>query len=347
MSTSRRAVLGVAGWTAGITALHGYLNVNWKSLRNSFRSRDRMSTLIVGGLPVTCNLTLPIACVARDLDTSSTRANFEFKRYNGWPEVKESMISGEIDAAYMLAPLVMDLVNSDVPIWIVSLGHRSGAVIMVRADSGHRQFKDLVGKRIAIPSRFAVDYLFLRKMLAREGMSVKDLQLIEMPPPDMPGALFAKALDAYCTGEPYGAAAQRAGYAVPLRMTRDEWPNYICCVLTVRQELIAQNPGLVQDLVNYVQGAGNWLDAERSHRARAAEISSGNKYFNQDRAVIQYVMDNPTDRVTYGDLRMIREEFEDLMQLSLQAGTVKRPLAFERYVDERFVRAAVPARILL
>ena len=99
MSTSRRAVLGVAGLTAVITALHGYLNVNWKSLRNSFRSRDRMSTLIVGGLPVTCNLTLPIACVARDLDTSSTRANFEFKRYNGWPEVKESMISGEIDAA--------------------------------------------------------------------------------------------------------------------------------------------------------------------------------------------------------------------------------------------------------
>ena len=41
-----------------------------------------------------------------------------------------------------------------------------------------------------------------------------------------------------------------------LRMTRDEWRNYICCVLTVRQELIDQNPGLVQDLVNYVQGAG-------------------------------------------------------------------------------------------
>ena len=60
----------------------------------------------------------------------------------------------------------------------------------------------------------------------------------------------------------------------PLKMTRDEWPNYICCVLTVRQELIDQNPGLVQDLVNYVQGAGHWLDAEREHRARAAEIAA-------------------------------------------------------------------------
>ena len=46
-----------------------------------------------------------------------------------------------------------------------------------------------------------------------------------MPPPDMPAALYANAVDAYCTGEPFGAAAQRAGYARPLRMTRDEWPR--------------------------------------------------------------------------------------------------------------------------
>jgi NitT/TauT family transport system substrate-binding protein len=347
MNTTRRIFLGVAGWTVGISALHGRLNVNWTALRNSLRSRDRLQTLTVAGLPVTCNLTLPIACVARDLDRTLTRANFEYKRYNGWPEIKESLISGSIDAAYMLAPLVMDMATKDVPVKIVSIGHRSGAVIMVRTDSPYRKFQDLTGKQIAIPSRFAVDFLFLRKMLAKEGLSDKDVKIVEMAPPDMPAALYAKAVDAYCTGEPYGAAAQRAGYAVPLRMTRDEWPSYICCVLTVRQELIDQNPGLVQDLVNYVQGAGHWLDAEREHRSRAAEIASSNKYFNQDRAILQYVMDNPTDRVTYGDLRMIKEEFDDLMHLSLEAGTLKSSVAFERYIDLRFVNAAAPARIAL
>ena len=347
MNDTRRVFLGVAAWTAGISALHGWLNINWNALHNSLRSRDRLQTLTVGGLPVTCNLTLPIACVARNLDRTLTRANFEYRRYNGWPEVKESLISGELDAAYMLAPLVMDLATKDVPVKIVSIGHRSGAVIMVRTDSPYRKFQDLTGKRIAIPSRFAVDFLFLHKMLAKEGMSDKDIGIVEMAPPDMPAALYAKAVDAYCTGEPYGAAAQRAGYAVPLRMTRDEWPNYMCCVLTVRQDLIDENPGLVQDLVNYVQGAGHWLDAGRDHRTRAAEISADRKYFNQDRAVIQYVMENPTDRVTYGDLRMIKEEFDEMMQLSLQAGTLKSPIAFERYIDDRFVKAAEPARIAL
>src|SRR5262249_16354973 len=144
---------------------------------NSLRSRARIDTLEVAGLPVTCNLTLPIACMARSLDKNGVRATFEYKRYNGWPEIKESLISGQVNAAYMLAPLVMDLVSKDVPVKIVSIGHRSGAVIMVRKDSPYRTFKDLAGKRVAIPSRFAVDFLFLRKMLAKEGMSEKDIQI--------------------------------------------------------------------------------------------------------------------------------------------------------------------------
>ena len=40
--------------------------------------------------------------------------------------------------------------------------------------------------------------------------------------------------------------------------------------------------------------------------------------------MLQFVMDNPSDRVTYGDLRLIKSEFEELMQLSIAAGTIKR-----------------------
>jgi len=297
--------------------------------------------LVVGGLPVTCNLTLPVACVAR------AGGQFEYSKYNGWPEIKESLMAGRIQAAYMLAPLVMDLADRKIPLKIVSLGHRSGAVIMVRSDSGYTSYRQLKGKRVAVPSRFAVDFLFLRRMLAKEGMTPKDIELIEMAPPDMPAALYAKAVDAYCTGEPFGAAAQRAGYARPLSMTRDEWRRYICCVLTVREELIAENRPLVQDLVNYVLGAGVWLDLKQANRDKAVTIASGRKFFNQDPNIIRFVMENPTDRVTYGDLTMMRAEFEELMQLSIAAGTLKRPVAYERYVDESFAKNAKPAAISL
>ena len=58
-------------------------------------------------------------------------------------------------------------------------------------------------------------------------------------------------------------------------------------------------------------------------------------------------MENPTDRVTYGDLRMIREEFEELMQLSIEAGTLTHPVAYESYMDESFALKARAAAIEL
>ena len=312
-------------------------------------TNDEQQTLIVGGLPVTCNLTLPIACVAKAkqkaANANDTSLAFEYNKYNGWPEIKESLMTGRIQAAYMLAPLVMDLTTKKIPLKIVSLGHRSGAVIMVRSDSPYQSFKQLSGKRIAIPSRFAVDFLFLRKMLAQEGMTATEIEIVEMPPPDMPAALYANAVDAYCTGEPFGAAAQRAGYARPLRMTRDEWRNYICCVLTVREELIQSRPEVVQDLVNHVLGAGAWLDLTPANRETAVNIAAGRQFFNQDPNIIRFVMENPSDRVTYGDMRMIRTEFEDLMQLSMAAGTLAAPVPYEQYVDETFSKNAKPTVI--
>src|SRR5499427_5472830 len=239
----------------------------------SSSGEKKREPLVVGGLPVTCNLTLPVACTGKEAAIKAGSATndfrFEYSKYSGWPEIKESLMAGRIQAGYMLAPLVMDLADKKIPLKIVSLGHRSGAVIMVRTDSPYEHFAQLRGKRIAIPSRFAVDFLFLRKMLARENMSVAEIEIVEMPPPDMPAALYANAVDAYCTGEPFGAAAQRAGYARVLRMTRDEWRNYICCVLTVREELIRSNRPLVQDLVNMVAGAGVWLDEKQENRNKA------------------------------------------------------------------------------
>ena len=128
--------------------------------------------LVVGGLPVTCNLTLPVACVAKGVSNKSAPAGakkfqFQYSKFNGWPEIKESLMAGRIQAGYMLAPLVMDLADKGIPMKIVSLGHRSGAVIMVRTESPYQHFRQLAGKRIAVPSRFAVDYLFLRRMLAQ------------------------------------------------------------------------------------------------------------------------------------------------------------------------------------
>ena len=198
---------------------------------------------------------------------------------------------------------------------------------MVRTDSPYQHFRHLAGKRIAIPSRFAVDFLFLRKMLAQRGHDAEGH-------PDRRDAAARHAGGALrqCGRRLLHRRAVRRRRAArrlrgaPLRMTRDEWRNYICCVLTVREELITENRPLVQDLVNHVLGAGQSGSTQKQeNRNKAVAIAAGRKFFNQDPNILRFVMENPVDRVTYGDLRMIRAEFEELMQLSIEAGTIKQP----------------------
>lgn len=299
-----------------------------------------MSGLPMAGMP---GMTAPT------VDPESTAARVpqiaKYVRYSGWPELKEALVAGRVKAAMMLAPMVMDLADKGVPVKVVALGHRSGAVIMVKKESPYKSFADLKGKRIAIPSRFAVDHIFVRKLMAANGLKDGDLTMVELAPPDMPAALLADAVDAYATGEPFGAKAEMDGYARVLYMTRDVWPTYICCVLAVRQELIDQQPETVQLLVDHVLAAGRWLETSPEHRTRAARIASDRSMFNQAFELIKWVMERPLDRVTYGDLRLMRSEFDELMRLSLDAKIIDRPIAYQTYVDESFMQHARPVAI--
>src|SRR6267142_7195441 len=97
----------------------------------SCAGEKKEKSLIVGGLPVTCNLTLPVACVARAAANGASKASdpqysYEYSKYSGWPEIKESLMAGRIQAAYRLAPLVVELADNKIPIKIVCLRDRAG-----------------------------------------------------------------------------------------------------------------------------------------------------------------------------------------------------------------------------
>jgi NitT/TauT family transport system substrate-binding protein len=44
---------------------------------------------------------------------------------------------------------------------------------------------------------------------------------------------------------------------------------------------------------------------------------------------------------------MIPREFDELMEMSVAAGTLKQPIPYAQYVDDSFARAARPATIAL
>jgi len=259
--------------------------------------------------------------------------------FQGFPEIKEALMSNKMQAGFMVAPMAIALRAQGVPIRIVYLGHRYGSAVVVAKNGPVKTFADLKGRVIAIPSRFSDERLIVFKALKQNGMSAKDLRMIEMAPPDVAGALAAGAIDAFSMGEPYPSQAEMAGFGRVLFNAREYWPDYMSCVLVVRQDVIDKRPEAVQTLVDGIARSGLWLEGGRPHRVHAADFV-GRYYYRQDPKLLRWAVTNPIDRVLYEPLSPRKADFEMVVKLMQETGVLDHYIGFEEYVDTRFAEGA-------
>lgn len=323
----------VALWVSLITLLH--LSVNLGVFSRGEDSTRGESRFRIGYLPVTCHLTCPVAdFITRNIEGDNA---FEPVRFSGWPELKEAFLAGYTPSTFILAPMAIALREQGVPVKIVYLGHRDGTAMMVHRESLIFRIQDLKGKTIAIPNRFSNQHLLLYRALKERGMTIRDVNVLEMPPPDMPAALYARAIDAFTAGEPFPGQTEMDGYGRVLYLTKDVWPNFISCVLAVHEDMISHRQKDVQRLVDGIARSGKWLDERMDNRMAAAEFVSRN-YYNQHPRLLQFVLSKPPDRVRYTNLELLRKEFEEIEALGLEAGILGGTVQFEDYADSSFVR---------
>jgi NitT/TauT family transport system substrate-binding protein len=262
--------------------------------------------------------------------------------FQGFPEIKEALISNQMQAAFMVAPMAIALRAQGVPVKIVYLGHRYGSAVAVRKDGPVRSFPDLKGKTIAIPSRFSDERLILFQALKKHGMEPKDVRMVEMAPPDVAGALAANAIDAFSMGEPYPSQAEMGGFGRILFHAREYWPDYISCVLVVREDVIEKKPEAVQVLVDGIARSGLWLENPEKKRARREHAADfvGRFYFRQDPRLLKWALTKPIDRVQYQPLTPLRKDFELIVSLMRETGVLDRDIAFEEYIEPKFAEGA-------
>jgi len=259
--------------------------------------------------------------------------------FQGFPEIKEALISNKMQAAFMVAPMAIALRSQGVPIRIVYLGHRYGSAVVVRQDAPIRAFADLKGRTIAVPSRFSDERLIVFRVMKHFGMAPEDLRIVEMAPADVAGALAAGAIDAFSMGEPFPSQAEMMGFGRVLFHAREYWPDYMSCVLVVRQDVIDRRPEAVQVLVDGIARSGMWLDQGRSYREHAADFV-GRFYYNQDPRLLRWALTNPLDRVMYTPLTPFKKDFDLVRDLMRETGVLERNIEFDQYVDTRFAEGA-------
>jgi NitT/TauT family transport system substrate-binding protein len=326
-------LLGVGGLVAVVAGLGLLRN---KATDVSTGTAPGVGSLEVGFLPVTCHLTCPVTDYSTKSTTTGTR--FVSKRFTNFPDVVDNIKSGRLQATFMIAPLAMKIREQGVKVKIVYLGHRDGSTVMVKKNSTAKSLRDLRGKRFAIPSKASNQYLVINKLMEDQGIKRDEFKFMELPPPDMPSALAAGAIDAYFIGEPHAAKAELDGTGRVLYHAKDIWPQFISCVLVVHEDLINKNPAVVKDLVRGIAESGEWAE---THRLDAAKLVS--PYFRQKEKVVKYVLTQPPDRVSYRMLEPGDVEMQKIADMAHKLGVLKVRQNAKEIVDRSFIPADIKA----
>lgn len=247
----------------------------------------------------------------------------EMIRFGSWTELIDALNTGRVDAAFALVELVMKAREQGMDVYLSSLAHRDGNVIVV-AD-GIRTAADLRGKTFAIPHRQSSHYILLNEALARENVDISEVKIVELPPPEMPSALASGQVAGYCVAEPFGAKAVSMKLGHVLYNSADLWPDSICCGFALSGKFLKEHPDLAALVTARIREAGMRLEGDHRHEAELATASF---------KVTRDALDLSLKWISFDDLTILREHYEALREKVVRYGLSEAPVAFEDIVRD-------------
>jgi len=318
---NRREFLKASGLTLAAAAAAPITRFAWAG--------GAKAKLKIGYLPITDHL-LMIAAEREQFKSVEIQPT----KFSSWPEISEALKVGAIDGAFLLTPIGLTLRQKGVPVKVVLLGHRNGSVITVKIGNEINKIEDLKGKTIAIPSPFSTHNLLLRKVLTEKNIDpIKDLKIIDMAPPEMVNALATGRIHGYIVAEPFGAQAEAQKVGKILTLSKDIWHDHICCVLNLRESVIASNPEAVQEMVSGFLRTATYIEANPVLAAKGST-----KILGQKPDIIEKVLTTPRDRLSFLNLVPNKADFTATQDYMIKFGVAKERVDLAGYLDDRFAK---------
>lgn len=246
----------------------------------------------------------------------------ELIKFSSWPDLMEALSTGRIDGASVLIQMAMKAKEKGIDLKVVALGHRDGNVVITTPDI--RQTKDLMGKTFAIPNKYSTHHFLLYQMLKKDQIPYQKINVVELPPPEMPAALSEGRISGYLVAEPFGAIAVATGKGKVLYQSEEIWPNSIDCGLVLRQAFIDHDRELAKTFVQDYAKAGHRGDQH---------IATMHQTLKKHLPVTDQVMELSLKWISYHPLTIERESYQILTDTFLELGLSKKPPTYEEFVD--------------
>lgn len=209
-----------------------------------------------GTVPTAATTLIYIAQGERFFAANGLSANL--KDYATGMETTGALLKGELDIAWVSEFPFVRRAFAREPLSIIAIvGRFNEQYIFGRKDRGISAVSDLKGKRIGIPRNTIAEF-YLGRFLELNGIKIKDVTIIDVPPPQAMDAITSGSVDGVVAWEPYSSQikVRLADSAVGLPIQGNQ-PGY--GVITGRKEWISGHTDIVNRFLKSLVQAEDYL----------------------------------------------------------------------------------------
>jgi chemotaxis signal transduction protein/ABC-type nitrate/sulfonate/bicarbonate transport system substrate-binding protein/CheY-like chemotaxis protein len=274
---------------------------------------------------------------------------------SGWNPVQEALEKGSVDAAFILAPIAMDLFNFGIPIKLTLLAHKSGSIfVRGNQDDYCEPYADFFRqKTFLIPHKLSVHHMlahmFFKGIGLKAGMVAEgkiDVNFEVTAPIKMPEFL-GKNPNAcgFMVAEPIGTKAIAQGVAKLQFLSGELWENHPCCVVAMREDFIGPYTDAVYEFTEMLVGAGKFIENKPEMAAEiAVNFLDPKKQLGLKVPILKNVL-TETRGIKSGDLFPVIEDLDRMQQYMYHNMGIGSIIDLEKFVDTRFAEAACKDRV--
>ncbi len=288
------------------------------------KTQSGVKTIKIAYLPITHALPLYVENEFPGEDFKNVK--IELVKFGSWTELADALNAGKVDGASMLIELAMKAKEQGIDLKTVALGHRDGNVVVVSNDIN--KVADLRGKTFAIPSRLSTHNILLHIMLKDNGFSDSDVNVVELPPAEMPAALSEGRISGYIVAEPFGAKSVANGKGKTLFESQELWKDSVCCGLVLRNDFIKNNTAAAEEFVREYVKAG-----QKAGTKDSGIVDITNKYLKVEKSVL----DLSLKWISYQNLKLEEKDYNELSKYLLEMGLSQKTPQYSEFVDNTLI----------
>ena len=249
-----------------------------------------------------------------------------------------AIASGDVQcAATTVETWVVWNANGVATTQIFQLDKSYGADGMV-VKPGITKITDLKGKTVAASAPGTSPYFGLAWMLKKNGLSVKDVKVVNLEPQAAANAMIAgtDGIDAAMTYEPYLGAVRAKPEAGKIIATTLDYPM-VMDTFGCAPKFLADNPKAAKALADAYFDALEMIkaDPKKSFEIMGADVKQSGEAFDKSQAYLRWQDRAANQKFFAGEHATFTKEAADLL---LEAGIIKQIPDLSKLADTRFLK---------